>query len=224
MFSSTIWARVTPLRFIERYKFRNLLFRNEFFPIDNLDVDLSANIACVAAFSGLTYMLLGFVWNQDKLAHLRAKLGTHEIFGPPDNLYKRGRRLNLYSKLYSFYCYLGISVYIIVEICEMPRCRQLNKEKGLKEVCGMIVPFWAPFNVEYFPLKQFFWLNQVYGLFIIVKGGAAVSITTFEVAQYICLKIKHLKRLLREVYDDPREEIQEKRLSHCIEYHQHIIR
>ncbi|EFA10703.1 odorant receptor 85c [Tribolium castaneum] len=191
---------------------------------DNLDVDLSANIAVLSAVTGLTYMLIVFVWSQDKLVHLLAKLDTHEIFGTPDNLTKRSRRLNFYAKLYSYYCYFGIVIYSLVQIIEMPQCRKMNEEKGLSEICGMIVPFWAPFDIDWFPLKQIFWLNQLLGIYIIIKGGAAVSITTFEVAQYICLKIKHLNRLLREAFDDPCDVVVEQKLLHCIRYQQHIIR
>ncbi|XP_044271235.1 odorant receptor 85b-like [Tribolium madens] len=191
---------------------------------DNLDVDLSANIAVLSAVAGLTYMLIVFVWSHDKLVHLLAKLGTHEIFGAPDNFKKRSGRLNLYSRLYLYYADGGLLVYALWQIVEMPECRKLNQEKGLSEICGLIVPFWAPFNIEWFPLKHIIWINQLFGLYIIITGGAAVSMTTFEVAQYICLKIKHLNRLLREAYDDPREEVIENKLLHCIRYQQHIIR
>ncbi|XP_064210857.1 uncharacterized protein LOC103314251 [Tribolium castaneum] len=191
---------------------------------DNLDVELSANIAVLSAVTGLTYMLIVFVWSQDKVVHLLAKLGTHEIFGTPDNFKKRSRRLDFYAKLYSYYCYFGIVIYSLLQIIEMPECRKINEEKGLSEICGMIVPFWAPFDIDWFPLKQIFWFDQLLGIYIIIKGGAAVSITTFEVAQYICLKIKHLNSLLRQAFDDPHEEVIEKRLLHCIRYQQHIIR
>ncbi|XP_044263226.1 odorant receptor 49a-like [Tribolium madens] len=190
---------------------------------EDLDVDVSGDISVIAVVTGLHFMLITFVWGHKNIAHLWENLGPHNNFGTPDNFQKRCKQLNFYSRLYSYYCYLGLIVYIIMKNRGGIECRRLNVEKNLTEICGLVTTFWAPFDIDFFPFRQILFVDQVFATYFIVKGGAAISFTTLEVGEYIILKLKHLKRLLKEVFDDSREEVQRKRLLHCIKYHQYII-
>ncbi|KAH0822523.1 hypothetical protein GEV33_000268 [Tenebrio molitor] len=190
---------------------------------DGLDVDLSGDISVLSSLFGLHFMIITFVWDLEKTSSLFRYLSHFEEFSKPDNFDERCRRLDLYSNLYSKYCIVGMTTYFIIKQLEVPDCERINREKGLKEMCGFFISMWIPFNTEIFPTKWILLALQTFGIFSIIKGGASVTFTAFEVAEYIVLKIKHLKRLSSEAFDDPREEVMRARVNHCVKYHHHII-
>jgi hypothetical protein len=187
-------------------------------------VDLSGDISVLSSLFGLHFMIITFVWDLEKTSSLFRYLSHFEEFSKPDNFDERCRRLDLYSNLYSKYCIVGMTTYFIIKQLEVPDCERINREKGLKEMCGFFISMWIPFNTEIFPTKWILLALQTFGIFAIIKGGASVTFTAFEVAEYIVLKIKHLKRLSSEAFDDPREEVMRARVNHCVKYHHHIIR
>ncbi|RZC41550.1 odorant receptor 82a [Asbolus verrucosus] len=190
---------------------------------DNLEINISEDYSLISSLTGLHIIHLSFVWKQKKVALLYKHLSNFETFGKPVNFDKRNRQLNLFSKLFSFYCGFGILIYAIIAIQAEPKCRRTNEEKNLNEICGMFTPIWAPFNIDFFPLKQIAFAIQIYGIVIIIKGGASISFSSYEVAQHIVLRIEHLNGLLRKVFDDPDDTIKRRSLINCIRYHRYII-
>ncbi|KAJ3642125.1 hypothetical protein Zmor_024935 [Zophobas morio] len=193
---------------------------------DDLDVNLSGDVALLTSMVGLHFMSSSIVWKHKKIAHLFKALTTPTQFGKPDNFEKTVRKLNLYSKSYACYCVSGSFVYALLRYREIPRCLQNNEEKGLHEVCGAIGPTWAPLgiNLNRFPNQQFLLIVQMISVLVIICGGAAVSFTTFEIATIIVLKMKNLRKLLRHAFDDSKDGVWWKNLDHCIKYHTHIIK
>ena len=169
-------------------------------------------------------MLMTFVWKQKRLVHLIHELTDFSKFNKPKNYANEVHQLNFYSKMYGYYCIIGVLTYIYWRYLEGLQCYENNEVKGLTEICGLIASIWMPFDVEYFPVKQSFYVSHFIICFSMITGGAAISFTTYEVAVGIVLKLQHLQQFLKTVFDNPVEEICQKQLFHCIEYHKHIIR
>ena len=198
----------------------------EKFFTDGLDVNLSGDVALLSSIAGFHFMAFSIVWKHKKIADLVDALTAATEFGNPDNFEKTIRRLNLYSKLYAFYCLFGTFIYAFIRHQEIPQCLRNNEEKGLQEICGLMSATWTPFdkNFNRFPDREFLFIVQEFSVIVIMCGGTAVSFTTFEIATVIVLKIKHLHKLLRHAFDDSDRVVWRRNLDHCIKYHRHIIK
>ncbi|KAJ3642127.1 hypothetical protein Zmor_024936 [Zophobas morio] len=193
---------------------------------DDLDVNLSGDVSNLTSVIGLHFMSFSIVWRHKKIADLIDALTASTEFGKPDNFDKTVRKLNLYSKSYACYCVSGTFIYALLRTQEIPRCLRNNEEKGLHEVCGTMIPTWTPFDINFnrFPNRQLLLIVQMTSVLGIICGGTAISFTTFEIATVIVLKMKHLRRLLKHAFDDPKDVVWWKNLDHCIKYHRHIIK
>ena len=193
--------------------------------VDDLDVDLSGDVSVLTSIVGVHFMSISIVWKHKEISDLFDALTAPTEFGKPDDFEKNVRKLNLYSKSYDFYCLTGVFVYIFIKHREIPHCLRNNEEKGLQEICGLLTPTWTPFDMNFnrFPYRQFLLTMQTISVFVLICGGAVISFTTFEIASVIVLKMKHLRKLLRSVFDDPKDMVWWRNLDHCIRYHRHII-
>ena len=98
-------------------------------------------------------------------------------------------------------------------------CERENLTRKFKEICGLVVTTWVPFNIDVFPLKQILYLWQCYTIVFTMKGAAIVSFGLMESMEHLVVRIQHLKELLLETVDTENEKLRNEMLGKCVEYH-----
>ena len=169
-------------------------------------------------------MVYAFVKNQQNIASLMRDLSDFKKFGVPPNFDKRNKNLNLGVQLLFSYTLGATIFYTGLKLSEKPECKRISFEKGMKENnCGLIAPFWIPFDIDYFPVFQLFSLLATFIMHSVLKMCLHISLNTFEIAHHIILRIKHLKTMVEECFDDKRYAVSQRKLKICITYHTEIL-
>ncbi|KAJ3644246.1 hypothetical protein Zmor_026914 [Zophobas morio] len=185
---------------------------------------ITEELAEVIALTGCTYMVYVFVENQKNIAFLMRDLSDFEIFGVPSNFEKRNKKLNLVVKLFFCYTVGAVIFYNFLKLSEKSECKRISSERGMKENhCGLIGPFWIPFNIDYFPVFQLFSLFGIFFSHLLIKMCLHISLNAFEIAHHIILRIQHLKVMIEECFDNKSYTVSQRNLERCISYHIQIL-
>lgn len=158
------------------------------------------------------------------IASLIQQLENCTEFGKPEQADNVNKTYNFYSKLFYFYCIVGVTIwFILAQTIEGNNCRSENEKFDRDEVCGFVVHIWLPFNYNYTPAYEILFVLQY---FACIYGGPVLTIffMVFVVLQHITCKIRHLKIMADGIFECHNYVLQKKRLIHCIRYHQHIIK
>lgn len=177
----------------------------------------------LTSFLGATYVTFLFVTKQKRFAVLCENLENFNEFGKPYCFDVENNKLNFYSIFCSHYCNLAIFVYACVSLLNIPKCEKYNENYNVTDVCGQFFPAKLPFiQLNRSPVKQIFFIYQLFATTLALKSSAMVSFMTFETCGHIMIRIRHLKSLLRHVFDDKNN--QKERLHLCVKYHNDIIK
>jgi hypothetical protein len=172
---------------------------------------------------GVYYFIAIFVGYQKQIAQIYVDLSDFANFEKPQNFDKVNRRLSLLSKMYKSFI-----DFAIINVCLSPFiskrfCEKLNQEREFKEICGLLATTWMPFNIDVFPIKQIFFLLQLYTVVFTMKGAAVISFAIMETIEHLVLRIKHLKLMLNEAVSTEDATTRQQRFAKCIEYHINIF-
>lgn len=169
-------------------------------------------------------MVYVFVKNQKPVALLMRDLSDFEIFGVPPNFEKRNKKLNLGVELLFNYTVGAVIFYTFLKLSEKSKCKRITSERGMKENhCGLIAPFWIPFNIDYFPVFQLFSLLAIFVSHLLIKMCLHISLNAFEIAHHIILRIQHLKVMIEGCFNDKSYAVSQRNLKRCISYHIQIL-
>ncbi|XP_050301621.1 odorant receptor 65a-like [Anthonomus grandis grandis] len=146
-------------------------------------------------------------------------------FGIPPNMGPKAKKVQLYIIFFIAYCNWGVCTYALASIfLESVTCEKINKEKGLHEICGMVTPFWWPYDTIDFYLKMFFNAYEILCIGIYIPPGVSLIVSVWECAETIISKIEHLKEMFKETFEIEELHLQQAHLRRCIQYHQEIIK
>lgn len=178
---------------------------------------------CMAS-TGLYYISISFQYSRKEVTILIENLQNYKEFGKPKDVDKINFKFNFLSKLYYFYCFLGIALYfIVVHTAGAKACIERNEEYRRNEVCGFFSPFWLPFNYNFTPAYEIMvsiqFMSALYSAPVLT-----ISFMVFVIVQHVCCKIRHLKQLIGSTSLEMSLSKQKQQLVSIITYHQHIIR
>ncbi|XP_068897419.1 odorant receptor 4-like isoform X3 [Tenebrio molitor] len=185
--------------------------------------NISEDLIMMIAEVGVYYFIAIFVGYQKQIAQIYVDLSDFTNFEKPQNFDKVNRRLSLLSKMYKSFI-----DFAIINVCLSPFvskrfCEKLNQEREFKEICGLLATTWMPFNIDVFPIKQIFFLLQLYTVVFTMKGAAVISFAIMETIEHLVLRIKHLKLMLNEAVSTEDVTTRQQRFAKCIEYHINIF-
>ncbi|KAJ3625605.1 hypothetical protein MTP99_016167 [Tenebrio molitor] len=185
--------------------------------------NISEDLIMMIAEVGVYYFIAIFVGYQKQIAQIYVDLSDFTNFEKPQNFDKVNRRLSLLSKMYKSFI-----DFAIINVCLSPFiskrfCEKLNQEREFKEICGLLATTWMPFNIDVFPIKQIFFLLQLYTVVFTMKGAAVISFAIMETIEHLVLRIKHLKSMLNEAVSTEDVTTRQQRFAKCIEYHINIF-
>ena len=152
-----------------------------------------------------------------------AKIFTHlsdfEKFGTPPNFDQRNKKLTFLSRIYKTFIDVIIFNLCLERLFRAKSCERENLRRKFKEICGLVVTTWVPFDIEVFPLKHILYLWQCYTMLFTMKGAALVSFSLMESMEHLLVRIQHLKGLLLKTVDTEDEKLRNETLAKCVEYH-----
>ena len=125
--------------------------------------------------------------------------------------------------MYKTFIDIAIFNFCVYPFCTKHLCVKENETRSFKEVCGLLVTTWMPFDIEVFPIKQILYLWQCYTIVFTMKGAALISFAIMESMEHLVIRIQHFKVMLADAVDTQDEIVRMKRFSCCIEYHINIF-
>lgn len=152
------------------------------------------------------------------------ELGTYTQFGKPKNVDEVNDRMNLLVKVHWIYTCVGVFFYAFTKSINAKACEAAKLKNNSLNVCGMMTNIWLNFNIDYFPVKQMFYILQIIGaLGYLCIGSGSVNIVLVSTEHLIC-RIDHFMEQLSGVFKLQSENDQKKKLRWCINYHNYIIK
>ncbi|KAJ3642133.1 hypothetical protein Zmor_024942 [Zophobas morio] len=185
----------------------------------NIFLDLVILIGEVGVF----YFNATYVRYEEPIAKIFTHLSNFKQFGTPPNFDQRNKKLMFWSKLYKTYIDAAIFSMGLEPFLKLKSCERENLTRKFKEICGLVVTTWVPFDINVFPLKQILYVWQVYTLLFTLKGAALISFSIMESMEHLVVRIQHLKVMLLETAETENAKLREARLLKCVEYHNDIF-
>ena len=184
---------------------------------------ISEDIGVIMSMCGIWYMATIYVRSQPNIAKLLKDLSNFDKFGTPPNFEKLNKRLNIWSWFAFMYPTLGSTSINLTKFLMKSDCEEINRKEHLNEKCGLMYPFWIPFEINYFPVFQLVFLYVWISVMLLVRLHLSLCFQAVEITQHIILRIKHLSSLVVESFDNYDGENCSEKIKNCIIYHQEIL-
>lgn len=166
-----------------------------------------------------------FITNVRTMRRIMESLGNLETYGKPSEIDSIDRKLNIMSFLYYLYCACGVMIYAVQSATlEKWSCQEKNRKYDRDEVCGFFVPIWTPFKSDSFPVFHLVFALQIGSSMYCASQPGVMGFCVFFLTYHLVGRIRHLKEKLKLVFQTDSSEEQKRRLHHCIDYHQYIIK
>lgn len=190
-----------------------------------MEMEILDDLSMCLAHTGLYYIFVVFLWKRNEITLLLQDLQNWHDFGQPEDADEVNKQFNFYTKIYYVYCGVGMIFYFLfVHTVGAKACEARNEAlAGRKEICGFFAPIWLPFNYNSTPIYEVVLTIQLLSSFY--SGPViTVSFMIFVIVQHVRCKIRHLKKLMMELFRSSEFTTQNERLIVIIRYHQFIIR
>ncbi|CAG9764411.1 unnamed protein product [Ceutorhynchus assimilis] len=194
---------------------------------DQIPIDLSEDIVGLTASVNCLLITLIFETQVSRWSTLLIDVANVSKFGVPPNMATAVKKSSRNALLFFAYAVFAVSTYSVVSVfVESVRCDKLNKEKGLREICYTITPFWWPYGFKEFNPLFYLLINahQYITLMLWYPVAAMIIFIAVEAVAIIKAKIEHMQELFEETFATEDFSLQRKRMGICIRYHQEIIR
>ncbi|KAJ3642131.1 hypothetical protein Zmor_024940 [Zophobas morio] len=192
--------------------------------IQNKSSNIFEDLVILIGEVGVFYFNATFVKFQQPIAKIFTHLSNFEKFGIPPNFEQRNKKLMFWSRMYKTFIDIVIFNMCLETLLRLKSCEKANLTRKFKEICGLVVTTWVPFDINVFPLKQILYLWQCYTLLFTLKGAALISFSLMESMEHLVVRIQHLKGLLLETVDTKDEKLRNENLEKCVEYHTDIFK
>ena len=196
-------------------------------PKNTLFLDDSSNIfldlVILIGEVGVFYFNATYVRYEEPIAKIFTHLSNFNKFGKPPNFAQRNKKLMFWSRLYKTYIDAALVSIYLEPFIKLKSCERENLKRKFKEICGLVVATWAPFDISVFPFKQILYVWQVYTLMFTLKGAALISFSIMESMEHLVVRIQHLKTMLLETVETEDAKLRVERLLKCVEYHNDIF-
>ncbi|XP_074032542.1 uncharacterized protein isoform X1 [Leptinotarsa decemlineata] len=179
-------------------------------------------MSLVVAGTGLALISIIFAFRSNQWALLLRKIIALSEYGITTELKQTVRRCNILSKLCTGLCFLGTFIYILKAYYESFNCIQRNEEKGLNEICFVMMSAWLPFDLSTKGEVLLFALQALASCFATVPG-LLIPFLNWEAAQLVCERIYHLKELSQIVLREKQPGKVGPKMRSWIGYHQKIL-
>lgn len=87
----------------------------------------------------------------------------------------------------------------------------------------MIMDTWAPFDIDYSPVKEIFFMIQVVTTGHLLYLGACTVFSASVYIELIVVKIEDFLDKLESVFEGRTDKERKRRLRFCVAYHKHLI-
>ncbi|KAJ8952134.1 hypothetical protein NQ318_018470 [Aromia moschata] len=157
-----------------------------------IDVDISILVSIIGTY----YFNFSYLVNVKKIAVTLKDLSDFKTFGIPPGMAEFNKKLNKISKWHQVIISLTFSGFLETQACEAK-----NIEKGIKDVCGLAIKIWVPFDIDYFPVKQVIFLIQTYSGYFSYATSSTISFISFSVMesmQHVVFRLTHVKMVFVE--------------------------
>jgi hypothetical protein len=189
--------------------------------LDEVERDVSEEMAVLSAIYGTYFMVFAYIKNQKKIASLLRDLSSFDKFGIPEGFHEEEKKLTFYAKFIYTYVTITVSAYNFLLLFLKSDCEKYNKEHDLKENCGLVIP--TPFAADYFPVFQLVFLYQLVVSNMLLRLSMIIAYNTFEITQHIIFRINHLNIMTTACFDDDDYQTSRNKLTRCILYHSEVL-
>ncbi|KAJ8952133.1 hypothetical protein NQ318_018469 [Aromia moschata] len=184
-----------------------------------IDVDISILVSIIGTY----YFNFSYLANVKNIAIALKDLSDFKTFGMPPGMSDFNMKLNTISKWHQVYICMAIISLTSSDLLEIQACEAKNIERGIKDVCGLSIKIWVPFDIDYFPVKQVIFLIQTYSGYFSYATSSTISFSVMESMEHVVFRLIHVKILFVKALNEDVYEIRKESLRHCIQYHNFVI-
>ncbi|XP_076266128.1 uncharacterized protein LOC143199890 [Rhynchophorus ferrugineus] len=181
------------------------------------DIIYGAGFACTLLSVKLVQM------RHRRWSNFMRRLTDFTKYDKPKDYDKLVKKLNLLSKMNNRYVHFSVLIFYCLQLWNRETCERNNIEKGIEDMCGVILPFWWPSPLT--PMQTILISTiQTIAALIYVPVMAIIIVLPTELVEIIHLRVKHFCELLTNVFDERFSELEEaKRLKYCTQYHIELL-
>ncbi|XP_023027103.2 odorant receptor 30a-like isoform X2 [Leptinotarsa decemlineata] len=186
------------------------------------DIDISQDITLVTAEFGLIVIGAKFVLRSNYWTLLMQKIIGLSKYGITMDLKQTIRRCNKISKFCTAYGVAAYFIYVLMAFYGIFDCLRINDEKGIHEICRVVLPTWLPFELTPRGEMVLFALQAI-SSFSIPVSAVVIPFLNWEAAQLLCERIRHLKELSQLILEEKQVDERRQKMKSWIGYHQEIL-
>ncbi|KAJ8950578.1 hypothetical protein NQ314_007842 [Rhamnusium bicolor] len=190
---------------------------------DKTEVEISEDLSILVGFIGLTLINFSFTRKYRKWSNCLNKIADTRKFGKPadfDAIAKRGNRFTL---AYFRYLIFSCVFYGMVHLVQIKECQQINKDKGLHEVCGTFNSIWLPFEGDKLIVQIIIITIQGLLEYYVTSPAGVIFIIPWEAVEVLISHINHFKSNVLKIFEQSTVQGRSDKLKFCIQYHNHIL-
>lgn len=103
------------------------------------------------------------------------------------------------------------------------QCELDNEKLHIHEVCGLFTNTWMPFNIDYFPIKQFYLFTQLFGAHYVYMFAGLAAWMVLESVEHIATRIRHVTYLFSEALKEPDNKLRREKFNLAVKYHNAVL-
>ncbi|CAG9815978.1 unnamed protein product [Phaedon cochleariae] len=127
---------------------------------NHAELDIGYIISMLAGYG----LICSYITKVRFAVQLYLSLSDFSEFEKPYDFDETNKKFNRYAKYhYGYVETLVSSILLGSNIFRGDQCREDNEKRGLNEVCGLFTYTWMPFNIDFFPVKQLYLFQQLFG-------------------------------------------------------------
>lgn len=173
---------------------------------------------------GYYYIMICFLFKQKKISILVESIKDFTKFRRPVEFVKTNKSIGLAVILYKYYTLFGTLIYSSFAFLKANHCEMDKIKHNTTIICGLTSQTWLPFDIEYVPAKQIYFVMQTTSAVLITQAAAAIFSFVFAITEHLILKIKDLRNLLKNCLQNGTLINKKQTFRFCIQYHIHIIK
>lgn len=187
--------------------------------VDESDKNLQEDMVTIVGQLCVMYFNTLFVIFYKKTAEIINKLKDLSTFGKPKDFERRNQEISLISGRFRGMIVAATACIVLYPVLATKECKNSNKTKEVKNICGMVAPIWLPFGFEKFPIKQIVIAWQASCALVNFVTASAVASVILEIMENFIIRIRHLKQLVPTIIKMSENQPRSQLFSKWIQYH-----
>lgn len=171
----------------------------------------------------MLYVIIVFLAKRQQIAKTIHMLEDYTDYGIPEDFEKETKRISYIASFYTGYAVYGGIPFCLYQYFGRKRCLRENAINPKPDlVCGLVSGTWMPFDINYSPRFEIYFIIQSIAAVLLAKTGFTIFCLIFVITEHYVIKLKHLKSMIKRISSTPQISVN-KYIKLCVQYHHRIL-